>query len=109
MTNEQRIKLVENLIKREKFHSVEKETHRVWYPDDVNFRHFPHYKIDLCCWRNDYEKYAYINADEESHQYGAVIGMQSAECIESLLDRYNLKTVTEFVDNQIEFIRNYHI
>ena len=109
MTNEQRIKLVEDLIEQDKFFSVERGTYRVWSPTDENFCHFPHYKIDLCCWRNDYEKYAYIDACKDSRHYGAVIGMQSVERIESLLDRYDLKTVTEFVDYQIGCIRDYQI
>lgn len=107
MTNQQRIKLVEDLIKLKKFQSAEEEYHNVWYPDDDDFRPSPHYKIDISCWRDDAEAYVYIDADDESVDYGAVIGIQLSHDIESMLDIYCAETVTEFVDRKLEFIRLY--
>ena len=107
MTDEQRIKLVKDLIKLKKFQSAEEEFHNVWYPSDDDFRPRPHYKIDLSCWRDDAEAFVYIDADDESEDYGTVIGIQLSHDIEAMLDIYSAKTVTEFVDKKLEFIRLY--
>ena len=107
MTNDQRIKLIEDLIKLKKLRSAEKESHNVWYPSDDDFRPRPHYKIDLSCWRDDAEAYICIDADDESVDYGAVIGIQLSHDIESMLDIYCTKTITEFVDRKLEYIRDY--